>query len=217
MKFFVTTLLALVLLSAATKSLAQEAMTVEQLLSAGESEERAFAAVMYIMGWKEGAGIQLTRGVQDWRENTGPTGQEYAARLQALGECLMRLGVADLAAGLNASIRDNTTEPETPARSALRDVAEDVCQGAITQEPLPQPANENAQYLEGRNQPWSIAIDSCMQAGGSRSDCIASLPRDLLAELEAWEAENGQMRRSQMRQRSRYAELEECPFGVQCL
>ena len=216
MKFFITLLLALISLSTATQSPAQEAMTVEQLLSAGGSEDRALAAAMYITGWKEGTGIQLMREAGDWRDNSGPEGEQHAAYLQVLGECLIRLGVADLAATLSASIRDNTTEPETPARSALRDVVEEACQSSITQEPFPQPANESAQYLDGLNQPWTIVIDSCMQAGGSRSDCIASLPPDLLTELEAWEADNAQMRRSQMRQRSRFTELEERPFGVQC-
>lgn len=45
---------------------------------------------------------------------------------------------------------------------------------------------------------WAPLIDACMNAGGSRGECIAALPPEELARLEAWEAEQGAKRRSQM-------------------
>lgn len=50
--------------------------------------------------------------------------------------------------------------------------------------------------------PWSPLIDACMAEGGSRGQCIDSLPPEILADLEAWEARNGSMRRRQMAVRS---------------
>lgn len=134
LKFIITTLLPLVLVLTATKSNAQEVMTVEQLLSAGNSDNTAFAAATYITGWKEGTGIQMMFAAQDLRTLGGPAAEENAARLQALSNCLLILGVADLAAGLNTSIRENTISPETPARSALRTVMESVCPVPLNQD-----------------------------------------------------------------------------------
>lgn len=216
MKIIITTLLPLVLFTTAARSYAQEVITVEQLLTAGDSENRAFAAATYITGWKEGTALQMMSLAQDFRASGDPAGEEYAARVQALGDCLMLLGVADLAAGLNASIRENMISPETPARSALRVVVEGICPGPITRGSPPQPGDGSALYIDGANQPWMIAIDNCMRAGGSRNDCIVSLPSELLAELEAWEAENGAMRRRQIQQGNRNTEAGECVFGVQC-
>jgi len=45
---------------------------------------------------------------------------------------------------------------------------------------------------------WVPLIDDCMSAGGSRGECIAALPPEELARLEAREAEQGSMRQSQM-------------------
>jgi hypothetical protein len=50
---------------------------------------------------------------------------------------------------------------------------------------------------EGQEYPWTQALDECMAAGGQRSDCWESMPPDILAELEAWEAERGVIRRRQ--------------------
>lgn len=54
---------------------------------------------------------------------------------------------------------------------------------------------------EGHEHPWTRAIDECMAAGGQRSDCYESMPPDVLAELEAWEAEQGVVRRRQFESR----------------
>jgi hypothetical protein len=54
---------------------------------------------------------------------------------------------------------------------------------------------------EGHEHPWSRALDECMAAGGQRSDCWESMPPDILAELEAWEAERGVIRRRQFESR----------------
>ena len=48
---------------------------------------------------------------------------------------------------------------------------------------------------------WVPLIDDCMNAGGTRSECIATLPPEELAKLEAWEAQVGAMRREQMARR----------------
>jgi hypothetical protein len=45
---------------------------------------------------------------------------------------------------------------------------------------------------------WVPLIDDCMNAGGSRGECIAALPPEELARLEAWETGQGAQRRSQM-------------------
>lgn len=54
---------------------------------------------------------------------------------------------------------------------------------------------------EGHEHPWTQAIDECMAAGGQRSDCYESMPQDIRAELEAWEAERGVVRRRQFESR----------------
>jgi len=46
-----------------------------------------------------------------------------------------------------------------------------------------------------------LLIDDCMSAGGSRNECIAALPPESLARLEAMEAERGAMRRQQVEMR----------------
>jgi len=45
--------------------------------------------------------------------------------------------------------------------------------------------------------PWDPLVAACMENGGTRGDCIASLPIDVRAELESSEAFNGAIRRSQ--------------------
>lgn len=35
---------------------------------------------------------------------------------------------------------------------------------------------------------WVPLINDCMKAGGTRNECIAALPPEELAKLEAWEA-----------------------------
>lgn len=41
---------------------------------------------------------------------------------------------------------------------------------------------------------WVPIIDTCMEAGGSRNDCIAALPSEEAAKLEAWEQRNRRWR-----------------------
>lgn len=52
-------------------------------------------------------------------------------------------------------------------------------------------------YLEGHEFPWSRPLDDCMAAGGTRTECFESLPPEILAQFEAWEAERARMRRQQ--------------------
>ena len=54
-----------------------------------------------------------------------------------------------------------------------------------------------------RDQPWIILIDACMAAGNQRTQCIENLPPEVLAQLQAWETENADMRRRQLEQRAR--------------
>jgi hypothetical protein len=54
---------------------------------------------------------------------------------------------------------------------------------------------------EGHEYPWSQPLDECMAAGGLRTECFESLPPDILAQLEAWEAERGAIRRQQLQRR----------------
>lgn len=62
---------------------------------------------------------------------------------------------------------------------------------------------------------WVPLIDECMRAGGSRGECIAALPPEELARLEAWEAEQGARRRSQMAlRRTLNTPAETRAFGV---
>ena len=63
------------------------------------------------------------------------------------------------------------------------------------------PARREGALDEGQEHPWSKALDECMAAGGQRSDCWESMPPDVLAELEAWEAERGVVRRRQFESR----------------
>ena len=54
---------------------------------------------------------------------------------------------------------------------------------------------------EGHQFPWSQHLSECMAAGGQRSECYESMPPDILAALEAWEAERGVIRRRQIESR----------------
>jgi len=63
------------------------------------------------------------------------------------------------------------------------------------------PARREGALDEGPEHPWSQALDECMAAGGQRSDCWESMPPEILAEMEAWEAERGVIRRRQIESR----------------
>lgn len=115
------------LVSTATTSVSQETMTVGQLLGAGDSESSAFGAAMYIMGWKEGTSFQLAGEARDQQAAGAPQPGATAARLEALGACLSRLEVADLAGALHASLRDGTITPATTAASGLRAAMQGLC------------------------------------------------------------------------------------------
>ena len=109
-------------------------MTAEQLLAAGDDQNQAPSAAAYITGWKEGTGIQLMFEAQDLRTAGGQAVDEYAARLQALGRCLMAIEVSGLAANLRAEIEDEVIEPDATARSVLRDAATKACKSYIEEE-----------------------------------------------------------------------------------
>lgn len=68
----------------------------------------------------------------------------------------------------------------------------------------------DGRYLEGHEYPWSQPLDDCMAAGGTRTECFASLPADILEQFEAWEAERAVQRRRQLQQR-----LSQPSFGVE--
>lgn len=124
----VLALLLLVLLGAtATTSIAQEMMTVGQLLDAGDREPTALGAAMYIMGWKEGTSFELSMESVDRQITAAPRAGSAAARRVELGNCLAGLEVADLAGGLHASLRDGTITPETTASSGLRTAMQSLC------------------------------------------------------------------------------------------
>ncbi len=71
-----------------------------------------------------------------------------------------------------------------------------------------QPAQ--GRYLEGQEYPWSRPLDDCMAAGGTRTECFASLTPEILEQFEAWEADRAAQRRRQFQQRSRQPS-----FGVE--
>ena len=68
---------------------------------------------------------------------------------------------------------------------------------------------------EGDKHPWTKALDECMAAGGQRSDCWNSMPPDITAEMEAWEAQRGVVRQRQFESRSQLdnATTHEMEFG----
>ena len=49
--------------------------------------------------------------------------------------------------------------------------------------------------------PWVPLIDACMAEGRTRADCIDSLPPEVMAQLETWEAENARIRRELLKRR----------------
>ena len=49
--------------------------------------------------------------------------------------------------------------------------------------------------------PWIPLIDACKANGGTRGECIESLPPDMLEALESWEREIAIRRRALMRTR----------------
>ena len=97
-------------LSMPTPSIGQETITVGQLLEAGNLESSAFSAALYILGWKEGTSLELTNEAQGQQVAGGAQASVAAARLE-LGDCLSKLGVADLVAALRAALRDETITP----------------------------------------------------------------------------------------------------------
>jgi len=62
--------------------------------------------------------------------------------------------------------------------------------------------NDPVRY-EDATPEWVPLLDACTTNGTSRSDCILSLPPDVLSDLEAQEARNGGTRRRQLRERNR--------------
>lgn len=68
----------------------------------------------------------------------------------------------------------------------------------------------DGRYLDGHEYPWSRILDECMAAGGTRTECFATLPSDILEQFEAWEAERAAQRRGQIDQESRHPS-----FGVE--
>lgn len=56
-------------------------------------------------------------------------------------------------------------------------------------------------YVPG-TPPWVPLIDDCMARGGTRSECIESLPPEVLEELEVSEGEVAARRRELMRNRN---------------
>jgi len=68
----------------------------------------------------------------------------------------------------------------------------------------------DGRYREGHEHPWSRPLDDCMAAGGTRTECFASLPPDVLEQFEAWEAERAVQRSEQIQHRSRQPS-----FGVE--
>ena len=46
--------------------------------------------------------------------------------------------------------------------------------------------------------PWDPFIIDCMETGKHRAECFEELPPEMLAELEAYEAEQQELRRAQM-------------------
>lgn len=74
--------------------------------------------------------------------------------------------------------------------------------------------NSERQIYHPGTPSWVPLIDECMNAGGGRGECIAALPPEELAKLEAWEAERGRMRRSRMAlRRALNAPAESLAFG----
>ena len=57
-------------------------------------------------------------------------------------------------------------------------------------------------YVPG-TPPWVPVIDACMANGGTRGECIESLPPEMLEALESWEREIAFRRRALMRTRQR--------------
>lgn len=65
----------------------------------------------------------------------------------------------------------------------------------------PEITTPNGKYLPGTPS-WVPLIDACMEAGGTRNDCIAALPEEELKKLEAWEQRNAWRRQRLLRERN---------------
>jgi hypothetical protein len=70
--------------------------------------------------------------------------------------------------------------------------------------------SDGSRYESGSHYPGTPSyvplIDACLSEGGSRGECIESLPPEELAKLEAEEARRGAMRRRQIQWRQAYDE-----------
>jgi hypothetical protein len=49
----------------------------------------------------------------------------------------------------------------------------------------------DCRYLDGHEYPWSRPLDDCMAAGGTRTECFASLPPDILEQHAGGQIGNG--------------------------
>jgi len=67
----------------------------------------------------------------------------------------------------------------------------------VLEEQQPEITTESG-YVPG-TPPWVPLIDDCMARGGTRSECIESLPPEVLEELEVSEGEVAARRRALMR------------------
>ena len=61
--------------------------------------------------------------------------------------------------------------------------------------------------------PWDPFVIECMQTGKNRAECSDELPPDLLAELEAYEAEQRQQRLAQIELRKALNPPDQPVFG----
>jgi len=122
--------------------------------------------------------------------------------------CLLGCFGLQLAAGcINPGIfgcEDKGPEPSEIAQSPT-DLKRALRGGRTQQVPV-----RDGRYMEGQEDPWSRLLDDCMAAGATRTECFASLPPDILAQFEAWEAKTAAERRRQFQQRSRQQ-----PFAVE--
>lgn len=173
----------------------QELMTAEQLIANSTKEEFAVPVAMYVAGWRDGTSLQLANLAEILRES-GVEASRHADFQDALGRCLGTLGVADLVAHLKQwTVNDQIDPTRSSATAALMDVAIELCRGG-----LPETTTESG-YVPG-TPAWVPLIDDCMARGGVRSDCIGSLPPEVLEGFEASEQEAAARRRALMRNRN---------------
>jgi hypothetical protein len=82
--------------------------------------------------------------------------------------------------------------PKLPSMTLL--VAVWIVSAVVAVVVSPERAVGQREYKPG-TPPWVPAIDDCMNAGGSRGDCIEALPPDLYKALTDWERRTGEQRR----------------------